>query len=142
MRRGSGEARNESRHPIMREVENIIEQVALVKDGFKPIRDLADECLARQSEDESLALAHALYQSDVHQARMMATILFGRFAPARSEAFAFLRDVVSHDPDWRTQEMLAMAFDSYCKGVGYEQALPVIESWLGDANPNVRRAAS
>src|SRR5215208_4244045 len=126
----------------MREVEDIIEQVALVKDGFKPIRDLAGEALANRSEDETLALAHELYRSDVHQARMMATILFGRLSPARSETFTFLRDVVSHDPDWRTQEMLAMAFDTYCKGVGYEQALPTIESWLGDPNHNVRRAAS
>src|SRR5215217_8298811 len=129
MPRGSSEARYESRHPVMREIEEIIEQVALVKDGFKPIRDLADEVLASRSEDESLALAHELYRSEVHQARMMATILFGRLAPARSEAFTFLRDVVSHDPDWRTQEMLAMAFDTYCKAAGYEQSLPTIESW-------------
>jgi len=126
----------------MREAADIIEQVALVKDGFKPIRDLAGEALASRSEDESLALAHELYRSDVHQARMMATILFGRLAPTHPEAFTVLRDVVSHDPDWRTQEMLAMAFDTYCKAAGYEQALPTIESWLGDPNPNVRRAAS
>ena len=126
----------------MREVEDIIEKVTLVKDGFKPIRDLADECLARQSEDASLALAHELCQSEVHQARMMATILFGRLSPTHAEAFTFLRDVVSHDPDWRIQEMLALAFDTYCKAVGYEQALPAIESWLGDPHPNVRRAAS
>jgi HEAT repeat protein len=126
----------------MREVEEIIAKVALVKDGFKPIRDLAGQALASRSEDETLALAHELYRSDVHQARMMATILFGQLAPARPEAFAFLRDVVSRDPDWRTQEMLAMAFDASCKAAGYEQALPVIESWLGDPHPNVRRAAS
>ena len=48
--------------------------------------------------------------------------MLGRLSPARPEAFTFLRDVVSLDPDWRTQEMLAMAFDTYCKGVGYEQA--------------------
>src|SRR5215207_8774597 len=117
MPRGSSEAEYESRHLIMREVEDIIEQVALVKDGFKPIRDLAYEEQASRSEDESLALAHELYRSEVHQARMMATIFFGRLSPARSEAFTFLRDVVSHDPDWRTQEMLAMAFDTYSQGV-------------------------
>jgi hypothetical protein len=33
--------------------------------------------------------------------------MLGQLAGARAEAFAFLRDVVSHDPDWRTQEMLA-----------------------------------
>ena len=126
----------------MSEVEHIIEKVARVKDGFKPIRDLADDALAHQSEDEALALAYALYRSQVHQARMLATILLGRLADAYPETFAFLHDVVSRDPDWHTQEMLAMAFDTYCKGVGYEQALPTIESWLGDPNHNVRRAVS
>jgi HEAT repeat protein len=126
----------------MREVEGIIEKAALVKDGFKPIRDLADDALSHHSEDEALALAHALYRSEVHQARMLATILLGRLSVAHPEAFDFLHDVVSQDPDWRTQEMLAMAFDTYCKGVGYEQALPTIENWLGDPNHNVRRAVS
>jgi HEAT repeat protein len=126
----------------MREVEDIIEEVVLVKDSFKPIRDLADDALARHSEEEALALAHALYRSEVHQARMLATILLGRLSVARPEAFDFLHDVVSQDLDWRTQEMLAMAFDTYCKGIGYEQALPTIERWLGDPNHNVRRAVS
>ena len=126
----------------MSEVEEIIEKVALVKDGFKPIRDLADDTLVCHSEDEAFALAHALYRSEVHQARMLATILLGRLSVARSEAFDFLHDVVSQDLDWRTQEMLAMAFDTYCMGVSYEQALPTIERWLGDPNHNVRRAVS
>ena len=58
----------------MSDVEEIIEKVALVKDGFKPIRDLADDALTRHSDDEALALAHALYRSEVHQARMLATM--------------------------------------------------------------------
>jgi 3-methyladenine DNA glycosylase AlkD len=124
------------------QVEGIIAQVAVVKDGFKPIRDLAEACLARHTEVEALALAHALYRSEVRQARMMATLIFGRLSAARPEAFAFLRATVGHDPDWRVQEMLAMAFDTFCKGVGYERALPTIEGWLGDPNPNVRRAVS
>ncbi len=126
----------------MSEVEVLIEQVRHVTNGFTPIRDLANDTLARHSQDETLAVAHALYRSEVYQARMLATLLLGRISPTRPEAFAFLRDVVSHDPDWRTQEMLAMAFDTYCRGVGYEPALPTIASWLGDANPNARRAVS
>ena len=100
---------------IMRQVEDMIEKVALVKDGFKPVRELTDHFLADNPEDEALALAHALYRSEVHQARMMVTILLGRLSVTRPEAVDFLRSVVSHDPDWRMQEMLAMAFDTYCK---------------------------
>ena len=49
---------------------------------------------------------------------------------------------MSRDPDWHTQEMLTMAFDTYYRQIGYEQALPTIASWLGDSSPNVRRAVS
>lgn len=38
--------------------------------------------------------------------------------------------------------MLAQAFDRYCADTGYELALPVIEGWLADPNPNVRRAVT
>jgi 3-methyladenine DNA glycosylase AlkC len=40
------------------------------------------------------------------------------------------------------QEILAQAFDVYCRASGYEKALPVIESWLTDRYATVRRAAS
>ena len=109
----------------MSEVEAIIAQAALVKDGFKPIRDLADDYLARRSEVEALALAHALSRSEVPQARMLATLPVGRVSVTHPEALAFLRGVVGHDPDWRVQEMLAMAFDTNCMVDGYELALSI-----------------
>lgn len=37
---------------------------------------------------------------------------------------------------------MAKAFDRYCSDIGYENTLPVIESWLDDQNPNVRRAVT
>ena len=40
------------------------------------------------------------------------------------------------------QETLAKAFDGYCKDSGYEKSLLVIEDWLSDENPNVRRAVT
>lgn len=126
----------------MSELQTIINEIANVKDGFKPIRDKADAYLADHTEQEVLTFAHKLYKSEVYQARMMATILFGRLAAKHDDVFAFLRKTVGHDPDWRTQEMLAMAFDTYCKAIGYEKALPVIKDWLKDTNHNVRRAVS
>ena len=56
------------------------------------------------------------------------------------EAFVFLHDVVSKDPSWQVQEILAQGFDCYCKAIGYERALPIIAEWLNDQSPNVRRA--
>ena len=51
-----------------------------------------------------------------------------------------MRDEVSKDDNWRVQEVLAKAFDEYCKNEGYENAIPVIDEWLGSDNPNTRRA--
>jgi HEAT repeat protein len=126
----------------MDELETIVQRISAVKDGFKPVRAQADSYLTGHSEAETLAFAYTLYGSDTYQARMMATVLLGRLAAKYPEAFRFLHETVSHDPDWRTQEMLAMAFDNYCKDTGYERALPVIRNWIADPNHNVRRAAS
>ena len=38
--------------------------------------------------------------------------------------------------------MLAKTFDEYCRKIGYKQALPVIDEWLGDVQPNTRRAVT
>ena len=37
---------------------------------------------------------------------------------------------------------LAKAFDEFCAVKGYEEALPVIDKWLSDPHPNVRRAVT
>lgn len=126
----------------MHTTTDIIKRIEKVKDGFKPIREEAQAYVSSHSEKECLQLAYKLYTSSVYQARMMATLIFGFFAAKDKKAFAFLRNTVSKDPDWRTQEMLAMAFDQYCKNTGYEKALPVIKDWLKDKNHNVRRAVS
>ena len=51
-----------------------------------------------------------------------------------------MKDEVSKDSNWRVQEVLAKAFDEFCKKIEYEKALPVIDEWLGSNNPNTRRA--
>ena len=48
-----------------------------------------------------------------------------------------MRDEVSKDDNWRVQEVLAKAFDEFCKQTGYEKSLPVIDEWLQNTNPNV-----
>jgi 3-methyladenine DNA glycosylase AlkC len=126
----------------MSELPSVIATVSQVRDGFKPIREQADLYLATHPGEEGLGFAHELYASDRYQARMMATIMLGRLSARHPEAFHTLRTAVAQDSDWRTQEMLAMAFDMYCKDSGYEETLPVIRDWLTDPNHNVRRAVS
>lgn len=53
-----------------------------------------------------------------------------------------MKETVSQHDSWKVQEILAMAFDNYCKIIGYETALPVIEEWLGSGQANVRRAVT
>ena len=59
-----------------------------------------------------------------------------------NEALEFLETEVVYHADWRVQEVLAMAFDSYCKDIGYEQALPTIQKWLDSPIANQRRAVT
>lgn len=55
---------------------------------------------------------------------------------------AFMRDEVPEDDNWRVQEVLAKAFDEFCRKTGYEKVLPIIDEWLDNHNPNTRRAVT
>lgn len=98
--------------------------------------------VANNIPEETLLLVKALFASEVYQARTLATFIFGHLAVTSSERLKLLRTLVSQDEDWRVQEILAQAFDKYCAGTGYEQAIPVITDWLADSNSNVRRAVT
>ncbi len=125
----------------MPDLQSII-QTLTEQDSLAFLRLQADKLLQGAAPDDSIALAHQLYESESYQARMVAAIILGRLADQHDGALQFLRTTVSRDTDWRVQEVLAMAFDTYCKNVGYEQALPIIKSWINDPHPNSRRAAS
>ena len=126
----------------MNTVPSLIRRVQKTQHGFLDIQKASEEVFASHSAAKSLSLAKELFASDVHQARVLATFLFGKFAAKSKESLMFLRKHVSQDKDWRVQETLAKAFDQYCKDNDYEKSLPVIVGWLADANPNVRRAVT
>jgi HEAT repeat protein len=126
----------------MNNLQPIIARVQTVQQGFGPIKAEAQAIVESNLAAESLAIAKELLQSPVHQARMLATFILGMISHQSPEAFALMLETVSHDPDWRVQEILAQAFDLYCANTGYEISLPVIQQWLQHTNPNVRRAAS
>ena len=67
--------------------------------------------------------------------------LFG-YLSEQDDILAFMRDEVSKDDNWRVQEILAKAFDEFCKKKGYEKALPIIDEWLRNNNANTRRAVT
>ena len=72
---------------------------------------------------------------------MYGVFLFGCLS-ADEEVLMFMRDEVSKDDNWRVQEVLAKSFDEFCKKIGYEKALPIIDEWLENDNPNTRRAVT
>ena len=120
---------------------NLEKEFSLIENGFKEEekRALADY----QSNDNAYTkeLAFLAFKSNVYQVRMYSVFLFGHLS-SYEEILIFMRDEVSKDDNWRVQEVLAKAFDEFCKQTGYEKSLPVIDEWLKNSNPNVRRAVT
>lgn len=123
-------------------IEQLIRRVRKTQHGFTDIKRAADEVVSNSPSRDVLETANQLYVSDFHQARMLATFMFGQLATESRKCLSFLRKTVSNDKDWRVQEILAQAFDRFCADTGYERSLPVIKQWLAEKNPNVRRAVT
>lgn len=120
-------------------IRSLETEFSLIENGFKEEerRALADY---KSNDTEYIKeLAFLAYKSDIYQVRMYGVFLFG-YLSSESDILTFMRDEVSKDDNWRVQEVLAKAFDEYCKNEGYENAIPVIDEWLGSDNPNTRRA--
>jgi 3-methyladenine DNA glycosylase AlkC len=123
-------------------IQSLIKRAKRTEHGFTDIEKAAEEVHASHEGAEVMEIARTLYASKHHQARMLATFLLGKLASRSREALAYLHLRVSQDEDWHVQEILAKAFDRYCRDVGYDRAIPVIRDWLSDANPNARRAVT
>src|SRR5438093_1200369 len=95
-------------------IEKLVERVRKTEHGFGDIKAAAEEVVDKRSLDSSVYLATELSDSEVYQARILATFILGMVASRSDECLRFLRERVSLDPDWRVQEILAQAFDTYC----------------------------
>lgn len=122
-------------------IKNLEREFSLIKSGFKEEEKRA--LLDYKSNDKEYVkrLAFLSYESKVNQVRMYGVFLFG-YLSDDSDILTFMRDEVSKADNWRVQEVLAKAFDEYCKNTGYESAIPVIDEWLSSDNPNTRRAVT
>ena len=120
---------------------NLEKEFSLIENGFKEQekRALADYKAKGAAHCKELALL--AYGSKVYQVRMYAVFLFGHLSDSE-EILTFMRDEISKDENWRVQEVLAKAFDEFCKKVGYEQALLTIDEWLKNGNANAKRAVT
>lgn len=122
-------------------IRSLETEFSLIENGFKEEerRALADY---KSSDIEYIKeLAFLAYKSDIYQVRMYGVFLFG-YLSEQKDILVFMRDEVSKDDNWRVQEVLAKAFDEFCRKTGYEKALPIIDEWLDNHNPNTKRAVT
>jgi len=116
-------------------------EFSLIENGFKEEEKRALTDYKSNDNEHIKKLAFLAYKSDTYQVRMYGVFLFG-YLSEQNDVLAFMRDEVSKDDNWRVQEVLAKAFDEFCKKIGYEKALPVIDEWLKNNNSNTRRAVT
>ena len=110
------------------------------KDNLKLCREEAMSFHKSHSVSECFDTALELYTSEHFQIQDVAVFLFGNIAVDRAEALSFLKDTVSDNPSWKVQEVLAMAFDTFCKINGYKESVPIMREWINSENANTRRA--
>ena len=122
-------------------IVNLEKEFSLIENGFKEEEKRAFADYKSNDNEHSKKMAFLAYKSNVYQVRMYGVFLFG-YLSEQDDILAFMRDEVSKDDNWRVQEVLAKAFDEFCKKIGYEKALPVIDELLKNNNPNVRRAVT
>ena len=122
-------------------IKSLEREFSLIKNGFKEEEKRALVDYKNNDRDYIKKLACLSYKSKVYQVRMYGVFLFG-YLSSDIRILEFMCDEVSKDDNWRVQEVLAKAFDEYCKNTGYENAMPVIDEWLSSDNPNTRRAVT
>lgn len=112
------------------------------KDNLKLVREEAAAFHKSHTAAECFDMAMELYQSEHFQVQEAGVFLCGHIAAVKPEALAFLKETASVHPSWKVQEVLAMAFDTFCKANGYLESLPVIHEWLDSDCANTRRAVT
>lgn len=122
-------------------INRLEEEFSMIENGFKEQEKRALADYKSNEVEYNKILAHLAYKSNLQQVRMYGVFLFGHLSDDEG-ILTFMRDEVSKDDNWRVQEVLAKAFDEFCKKKGYENALPIIDEWLGSNNPNTRRAVT
>lgn len=80
-------------------IEKLVQRVQKTQHGFADIKRAADEIVADKTPKESERLARKLFDSEVHQARMLATLVFRRLTAKSGASLKFLRNYVSKDGD-------------------------------------------
>lgn len=120
----------------------LIQKLTTVEHGFKPFESEAQKIVADKTLSESKMIAIDMLLSGFYQVRSCAVFILGFIAAKDSSVLLLLKEAARSDKSWQVQEIIAKAFDQYCKDKGYEESLLEIKAWLDDEHPNVCRAVT
>ena len=112
------------------------------KERYGLIQKEAENVYKNNSIEECWEIAIECYNSELYYIQAFGVFIMGLIAHKNKKAYIFLKNNVNNNPAWQVQEFLAMAFDNYCKNIGYEKSLKIINEWLNNKNENNRRAVT
>ena len=107
-------------------IKSLEKELSLFEHGFKEEEKRALADYKTNDKNYIKRLAFLAFKSDVYQVRMYSVFLFG-YLSEDSDTQTYMKEEVSKDSNWRVQEVLAKAFDEFCKKIGYDKSLPVID---------------
>ncbi len=123
-------------------MNTLVKKLTAVTHGFKPFEQEAQKIVDSQTLAASKTIAMDLLQSEWYQLRCCGVFILGFIAAKDPSVLSLLKNTARKDESWQVQEVVAKAFDQYCKDKGYENSLPVIQSWLDDEHAHVCRAVT
>ncbi|WP_461254944.1 DNA alkylation repair protein [Treponema sp. R80B11-R83G3] len=112
------------------------------KERYGLIRKEAENFCKNNSIENCWDVAMECYNCELYYIQAFGVYIMGVIAHKQKKVYNFLKNKVSINPSWQVQEFLAMAFDNYCKNIGYEKSLETIYEWLNSKNKNNRRAVT
>ncbi|WP_342333146.1 DNA alkylation repair protein [Pedobacter sp. FW305-3-2-15-E-R2A2] len=123
-------------------MNDLLQRLTQVKNGFKLFESEAKKIIDNKTLSDSKTIAINMLKSQFYQIRCCAIFVLGYIAAKDNEVLPLLEKTACSDESWQVQEIIAKAFDQYCKDNGYENSLPEIKSWLSNEHPNVCRAVT
>ena len=112
------------------------------KERYGLIQKEAVKVYENNTIDDCWKIAMECYNCELYYIQAFGVFIIGLIANKCKKSYEFLKKEVSKNPSWQVQEFLAMAFDNYCKSIGYEKSLKIIDEWLNNENENSRRAVT
>lgn len=125
----------------MQEFE-FIQKLIKTEHGFKPFEDEARKLCGSHSLDDLKNIALELLNHDYYQIRSVGIFILGFIAAEDKTVLSVLKESARNDESWQVQEIIAKAFDQFCRDNSYEHSLSEIKQWLDEKHPNICRAVT